>query len=291
MKKYADAFVILAGVLWGLVGPVTKCLRDMGLDPLQISALRWVFSGIIMFFGVLIIDKNLLKVRIRDLWWFVCTGILCVFLGSTLYFVTMPLATTAVANILMYTSPVWIMLFSIILFKERITLKKVVSLILAVVGCAFATGALNGGGFRITPLGIITGLFSGLFYGLYSIFGKFVLKKYDTITVTLYTVIFSGIGALFTLNFAETPAIIAANPTSLIYLATLVILMSIAPYTLYTLGLKHTPATRASIFSCIEPVTSAIMGTLVMSEPFSLNQLVGIIMILAAGLLLQIKNK
>ncbi|MBR5155797.1 MAG: DMT family transporter [Clostridia bacterium] len=290
MQKYADVFVLLAGVLWGLVGPVVKSLRDLGLTSIQISALRWIFAGILMIAIVFILDKKLLKIHIRDIWWFFCTGVICILLSSTLYFVTMPLASVAVANVLMYTSPVWIMIFAVILFGEKITRNKVLALLLAFFGCILITGILNPGGFAVTLLGLFTGLGSGLLYGLYSIFGKFVLKKYDSITVTLYTAAFAGFGALFIIDIPQTFNLISGNINIVTNLALIVFVMTIAPYTLYTLGLKNTLATRASIFSCIEPMTSALVGTIFMQEPFSIFQFAGIVMILAAGLITQLKK-
>ncbi len=291
MKKYADIFVLLSGLLWGLVGPPVDSLGRIGFSSIQISALRWVFSAFIMFILVLIFNRNLLKIRLKDIWIFPLTGIMCILLSSTLYFVTMPLTTVAVANILMYTSPVWILIFSIIFFNEKITAKKLTCIALAFWGCAFATGIISTGNLRFTPLGILTGLGSGLFYGLYSVFGKIALKKYDSVTVTLYTVIFAGIGSLFIINFPETANLIQNNPKSLMPLAALVILMTIAPYTLYTLGLKFSRATRVAVIACVEPMTSAIVGTFLMNEPFTLFQFLGIVMILTACILLQFKKQ
>lgn len=291
MKKYADIFILFSGILWGLVGPIAKTLRNAGFTSVEVSALRWIFSGIIMVLMVFIFNRSLLKIHFRNIWWFLCTGILCILFSSTLYFVTMPLATVAVANILMYTSPVWVLIFSILLFKEKITLTKMLALVLAFVGCIFVTGAVSPGGFSLTPLGLATGLCSGLFYGLYSIFGKFVLKKYDSITVTLYTVVFAAIGSLPLINFFKVTEIISANPSSILSFIALVLLMTIAPYTLYTLALKLTSATRASIISCIEPMTSAIIGTIILNEPFGVFQMLGAVLILASGIVLQIKSR
>lgn len=290
MKKFADFFVLLAGILWGFVGPFVNNLRNAGLTSIEISALRWIFSAILMFVIVLIYDRKLLKIQLKDLWWFFCTGIVCILTSSTLYFVTIPLATVAVANILMYTSPVWIMIFSIIFFSEKITPKKLLVLFLAFFGCILVTGVLSPGGFLLTPAGLLAGLGSGLFYGLYSIFGKFVLKKYDSITVTLYTAIFAGIGALFIIDLPQALPLLTESRSSVLNLSAVVLLSTIAPYTLYTLGLKLTSATRASILSCIEPMTSAVVGTLLMCQPFTIFQLAGIILILAAGIILELKK-
>ena len=242
-----------------------------------------------MFVSVLIVSPNKLRINFRDIWWFLCTGILCILLSSTLYFVSIPLTTSAIANVLMYTSPIWILIFSIIFFKEKISLPKIISLCLAVLGCTFATGIIASGNLKFSALGTITGILSGLFYGLYSIFGKFVLKKYDSVTVTLYTALFAGLGSIFIINIPQTMCHIV-DTSSYIPILLIVALVTIAPYTLYTIGLKHCKATRASIISCVEPMTSAILGTFVLHEPFTVFQLMGIIMILCACFILQIKK-
>ena len=290
MKKFADLFVLFAGILWGLVGPFVTNLNRLGVSSLHISALRWIFSAVFMFFIVLIFDRKLVKIHIKDIWMFACTGVLCIFVSSTLYFATIPLATVAVANILMYTSPVWIMIFSIIFFNEKVTLKKTAALLLAFCGCAFVTGVLEPGGFSITPLGLVLGLASGLFYGLYSIFGKLALKNYDSITVTLYTAVFAGVAALFMPNLGQTLPIVFGNREAVLNLSAIIFICTIATYTLYTLGLKLSSATRASIFACAEPVTSAIVGTLVLMQPFSAFQFAGIVFVLVSGVILQIKK-
>jgi drug/metabolite transporter (DMT)-like permease len=182
------------------------------------------------------------------------------------------------------------MIFSIIFFNEKVTFKKMAVLLLAFCGCVLVTGVLSSEGFSITPLGLVLGLASGLFYGLYSIFGKLALKKYDSITVTLYTAVFAGIAALFMPNLSQTLPVVFGNREAVLNLAAIIFICTIATYTLYTLGLKLSSATRASIFACVEPVTSAIVGTLVLMQPFSVFQLAGIVFVLAAGVILQIKK-
>ena len=181
------------------------------------------------------------------------------------------------------------MIFSLIFFKENLTESKLTALFLAFFGCAFATGVISKSSLSFAPLGIVTGMLSGLFYGLYSIFGKFVLKKYDSITVTLYTVIFAGGGALFMINIPQTASLIVLERAYLLIIL-LAVLVTILPYTFYTVGLKNSSSMRAGILCCIEPVTSSLAGTFLLNQPFTLFQLLGIIMILLSGIILGFKK-
>ncbi|MBQ7096831.1 MAG: EamA family transporter [Clostridia bacterium] len=290
MKKFADIFVFGAGVLWGIAGLFVSYIGKLGFSPVQVSAMRWITAAILMTLGMLIINPKKLRIMLCDIWWFMCTGILCILLSSTLYFVAIEETSAAVGNILMYTSPIWILIFSIIFFKEKLTVPKLLSLILAIGGCAFATGIIGGAELKFSTYGIIAGVLSGLFYGLYSIFGKAILKKYDSVTVTLYTAIFAGVGALFMIDIPETTSQII-NQNAYFPVILLALCVTIAPYTLYTVGLKHCKATRASIMACIEPITSAFMGTIVLGQPFTIFQFMGILMILGAGFILQLKTE
>lgn len=290
MKRFADFCVLGAGILWGVAGLFVDYIGNLGFSPIQVSALRWIFSAVLMTVGIAIINPKKLRIRLCHLWWFVCTGIGCILLSSTLYFISIKETTAAVGNILMYTSPIWILIFSVIFFKEKITVPKIVSLVLAIGGCAFATGVIGGADLKFSTYGIITGVLSGLFYGLYSIVGKAIMRMYDSVTVILYTAIFAGLGALFIVDLPQT-ALMVAETNALIPTILLALAVTIAPYTLYTVGLKHCRATRASIMACIEPMTAAFVGTIVLHQPFTAFQFLGILMILGAGFILQMKTK
>ena len=76
---------------------------------------------------------------------------------------------------------------SCILFREKLTGKKVLCLVLAVGGCALVSGLASGSVGEISTGGILIGLASGFTYALYSIFSTYALKKYQPLTVTFYT--------------------------------------------------------------------------------------------------------
>ena len=124
MVKKSDILILFSGIMWGVLGIFVKNLRQLGFTSLQISALRWIFSTVIIIFFVLIYDKNELKIALRDIWIFAFLGIFSSLAMSTFYFLCMAETSIAVSDILMYTSPIWVLIFSIIFFKEKITLRK-----------------------------------------------------------------------------------------------------------------------------------------------------------------------
>ena len=65
---------IFAGVLWGTISVFLKNLSSSGLSLIQITACRAIFSSFFLFVYFLVKDKNLLKIKVKDIWMFVGTG-------------------------------------------------------------------------------------------------------------------------------------------------------------------------------------------------------------------------
>ena len=75
MKKIAPLLIILAGALWGTMGLFVRHLNDVGLQSMEISALRNILAAALLFPGTAIRNRQLLKIRARNLWPLICSGI------------------------------------------------------------------------------------------------------------------------------------------------------------------------------------------------------------------------
>lgn len=142
--------VVAAGCLWGTAGLFVRHLNAIGLTAMTIVLLRSAVTALLLSLVVLCVRPQLFRIRLRDLWCFLGTGIVSVLFFNFCYFSTIQLSSMAVAATLMYTSPVFVMLLSLCLFGERITVRKLVALALAVAGCVLVSGVLGSGG-ALTP--------------------------------------------------------------------------------------------------------------------------------------------
>ena len=141
-------------------------------------------------------SRKLLRIHLKDIWCFMGTGMVSLAFFNWCYFTAIDKMSLAVAAILLYTSPIFVMLFSLVLFGERLSQRKIIALALTFLGCIFVTDWLGGGG-NITPSGVLVGIGAGIGYALYSIFGRFALNKgYDSMTISLYTFIFAALGTV-----------------------------------------------------------------------------------------------
>lgn len=280
--------VIAGAALWGAIGVFFNALSALGLAPMQIVALR-VGSAAAAFVLYLAATRrlNLLKIAPRDAIYFVGTGIFSLIFFNWCYFNAISRSSLAVAAILLYTSPIWIMLLAALFFRERLTPQKLLALALTLLGCALVVGLLGASNGRVSPAAVALGLGSGFGYALYSIFGKFALAKYDPLTVSAHTFIFAAAGALpFALAGGAHPAY--ALPQTWLYTLGIGVLCCVLPFVLYTRGLQGIETGKAAILATVEPAVAALFSVALYHEPLSADKLAGILLILAAIVLLNV---
>lgn len=313
-----DLFIILAGILWGSMGLFVRGLASYELTSTEIVTVRTLGSLLFLLFIVFIKDRSMFKVKLKDFWCFIGTGIISLTFFNFCYFTTIQNTSMAVAAILLYTSPIFVVLFSAILFKEKITLLKVVAMIFAVVGCAFVTAGdgsvqsfaagslISAGGSSLGLKGILIGIGAGVGYALYSIFGRYAINKgYSSLTITFYTMLLGTIGANIMAPFpgiiskiktvlyvrdSVSPNSMPGYPILFLYIVGLVIVATILPYLLYTKGLKKVENGKAGIMAAIEPIVAAVLGIVIFHEALTLLTIIGIVLVLGAIVLLNLKS-
>ena len=290
-KRIAPFLILLAGCCWGCMGLFVRYFDSTGLDPLDIVLIRSVVTVILLTGILAVYDRRLLKIRGKDLWCFIGTGIFSLVFFSICYFTEITLTSLSVAAVLLYTAPAFVMLLSRFLFGEKLTGKKLAALAMTFAGLVLVTG-LAGGAQRLSPGKILIGLGSGLGYALYSIFSRYALERgYHSLTITLYTFIYSVIGIL---PFADMRACYAAV-TSSAGMAGFILLYGIvttaAPYILYTTGLKEVENGKASIIASVEPVVAALLGLFVFGEILTGTQFFGVLLVLGGIILCNLDKK
>lgn len=289
-KKTATFSVILAGALWGIISIFVNILKGFGFTSTDISFLRVLTCAVLMFIFLVIYDRKLLKFRLKDIWMFIGTGIISLTLFSLCYFTTIINIEASVAVSLLYTSPVFVMLFSAVLFKEKITVKKIIAIILTVAGCAFISGMI-GSGTKMGIKALLIGIGSGLFYALYSIFGRYATAKYHPFTITFYTFVFAIIGFLPFVKPVDIIQILGSDVKAIIISIVSGLICGVLPYVFYTLGLKHLDTTVAGVLVAVEPLVGCVVGIIGFHESSDALKILGIGLILASILLLNIERK
>lgn len=282
--------ILVAAVLWGTIGIFVDKMSSFGLDSMQIVFLRAVTAALGLFLYVLAADRESLRIRLRDVWIFVGTGVVSFVFFNFCYFTCIQIASLPVAAALLYTAPVFVMLLSVLLFHEKMTAQKMTAMLATVCGCILLSGIFSQQK-GISAAGLLLGIASGFLYGLYSIFGQIGIRRgYRSMTITVYTFLFAAVSSAVFTDVGAT-FVSVAGTEGMVWTVLLGVLTCIAPYLLYTAGLTRTEASSAAVIATMEPAVAAVIGFCYFRDEISVPKIAGIVLILSAVILLNLKRK
>lgn len=289
--KIGPILIILAGCFWGSMGIFVRRLGTYGFNSIQIVSIRVTLAALIFALVLFVKDRSGFKISRGDIPLFLGLGFGIILFFTVCYFTAITMMPLSTAAILLYTSPVWIMLMSVLFFHEKLDKRKLIALALAFAGCVLVSG-ISGHGITLT--GLLVGLGSGIGYGLYSILGTIALRKYSSYTVTAYTFILAAIGSWFICRPADMLYKIKNTADLgflLVFCCLTALITAVIPFLAYTLGLESVEASKAGIIATIEPMVATLIGIVVFSEPLTIISGAGIILILTAVIILNLKQK
>lgn len=275
---------IVGAACWGLIGLFIAPLYARGFTAWDVVAIRGIFTFVFLILFMAVFCRDQLRTRLKDHIFFAGAGILSIAFFNFFYFEVFSQSSLSLAVTLLYTGPLFVTLLSRLFFKEPLTIRKTLALVLAITGCAFVVGLLPLGQESISLKILLMGILSGFCYALYSIFSKPVTKRYSALTITTYTFLYTSIFMVLTsdiLKKTDQFQYVDVWVSSVL----LALVATIAAFVLYTSGLKHLEASKASILATMEPIVAVVTGVLFLGEHLRGWQVFGIALVLYSAIL------
>jgi drug/metabolite transporter (DMT)-like permease len=261
------------------------------IDPLILAQSRTTFS----FFAFLLLllpgrRWKQLRVPAADFGRLLLLGVLGLAASNYFYYLAIQKTNVATAIMVQYTAPVWVLAFMVARGVQKPTLQRVAAVTLALAGIGLVIGVFGSAELRLNGLGIGAALVAAVSYAFYNIAGHGLLKKYQRGTVLLYATLTA---ALFWILVNPPSKIIAARYSwqQWLFLLTFSIVSMLVPFSLYFAGLRLLEPTRAVVVSCLEPVFSILIAAVVLGELVRPLQSIGVLMVLAAIVVVQLPDK
>jgi drug/metabolite transporter (DMT)-like permease len=292
-------FIASAAFLWGISAALGRAVFTGKLllshalhpiDPLILSQTRTTFSLLVLLpFLAGTQGWQRIKLPARDLAYCFLLGILGVAVSNYCYYVAIQRINVAIAIIVQYTAPVWVLLYVVARGQQTLTLKKVLAVAMALVGVALLIGLIGSGSlssFRIDVYGLIAALLASFSFAFYNVGGHRILARYDRWRVLVWAL---AAASIFWLVLNPPWKIANAHyvPTQWLFLFVFSMISVLAAFSLYFLGLQYLEPTSAIIASCLEPVFSIILAALLLGEMLRPIQSLGIVFVLAAIVIVQ----
>ena len=284
---------IISGICFGSAGIFVRELSE-NMNSTSIISSRILIAILLLGLWIAVRYPMNFRIKLKDSWIFVGAGVLGTLGLNLCYNFSINELSLSLAAVLIALAPIFVMVFAFFMFHEAITAKKVISIILALVGCVLTSGILeNNASMHWSWIGILVGSASAGFYALYSIFSKVGMKKsYPALTITFYSMLAIVVVLLPFTQWDNMEHYIAANPLrNTLFMVMHSLCTAVCPYAFYTVALDHMEAGKASILCSCEPVAAMVFGLFFFEEIPTVLSVTGLMIVLLALAMLVLSDK
>ncbi len=217
--------------------------------------------------------------------WIVLTGILMLVLNNIAAQIGMQSISAGMAAVLNYTAPLWTAILAHFTLNERLTRLKCFGIFLAIVGLYVLMG-LQG----VDDLGAAFIIILGaMIMGVSNIIVKLKLSKSNMVQLTTWQMVFAAIVLVGYSSLVPQGEINWCLPAVLCVIYNGALASALA-FFLWNYVLTHIEASTASIATLVAPVVGVLGGVFILGEPFTVQIVIGIILIFA-GILIVVKKR
>ncbi|MCK4260462.1 MAG: EamA family transporter [Halanaerobiales bacterium] len=294
-KKILPIIAIVATViLWGISFISIKVSLEV-LPPMTLALLRFIIASILLVlvrvFMSFKLKKTNQRINKKDIPLMALTG----FIGVTLYFFFenygIKLTTASAASIIIATIPIFSLIAEAIVFKSKLTTKKIIGVIVSMIGVCFIIGgnltklfsSNNGKGYVMMFAAVLS-------WVIYSLVTKPLFKKYSQLTIVFYQTIYGTI-LLIPFVIFETTNWNLLNHTIVLNVVYLGVFCSAVGYYLYVYSLDHLGISTSSLYLNLIPLIAIISSYFILGEMISLNQILGGILVIVSVYLVTWEGK
>lgn len=290
-----------AAFLWGVSAALGRAvftgkLRLAGesvhpIDPLILAQTRTSFSLLVLLPILGRSGWQRLRLPARDLIQCLVLGMLGVAASNYFYYVAIQRTSVAIAIVLQYTAPVWVLFYVVARGQQKLSLQKVGAVAVALAGIALTIGIVgnrSGSPLHLDAWGIAAAMLASFSFAFYNVGGHRILARYDRWRVLIWTLLSA---AVVWLIFNPPWKVAHYTSAQWAFLFVFSMISVLGAFSLYFLGLQYLEPTRAIIGSCLEPVFSILLAAAFLSEGVRPVQTVGIVLVLSAIVIVQLPGR
>jgi drug/metabolite transporter (DMT)-like permease len=287
-------------LIWSTTGILIRYLtQTYQMPPLSLAVWRDLTVSLGLAAGLALVNPARLRFDRAQLGFLALYGFV-VALFNTAWTFSVALNGAAVATVLVYSAPAFSTLIGRRLFSENLSIFKITVILVILLGCALVAKVYHPASWQLNPVGVVTGMVSGLMFALYSLMGK--LSNRRGLNAWTSLMVAFGFGTLFLFIFNLTNgAVLGREPLAdLLWLGGsisgwgILILLGLGPtiggYGLYTLSLDYLPMGVASLIATMEPVFTTFLAYLLLGERMTGAQILGSAIILGCVITLRLKG-
>ncbi len=289
-KDNLSSKMSLAGamVIFGTIG---LFVRSIDMSSSIIALIRGAVGTVFLVLFCLIAKRKFSLSKVKEKLLLLCLSGGAIGINWILLFEAYRYTTVATATLCYYMAPIFVIIVSSVIYKEKLTCKKMLCTLVALAGMFFVSGVTETGINSISEMkGVIFGVLAAVFYSSVVLINKSLgsVPAYDKTIVQLLSA--SAVilpYCLITENIGE----LSFNKKNIIMLLVVSVIHTGIAYTMYFGSMKKLESQTIAIMSYIDPIVAVILSSLFLKEKMTLLGVIGAVMILSATFFSEISFK
>lgn len=275
---------VIGASFWGIGGTAADYLFSVeGIN------MDWFVTARLMLSGILLLGAQcLLKSRreVFHIWMdrqaripLILFSIFGMLLVQYSYMASIEAGNAAVATLLQYLAPMYIIIWLILRRMKSLAISDVIAVLITIVGTMLL---LTNGSFQtlsVSQTSIIWGIISGLSLAFYTLYANRLLDVYSSLTVVGWAMLISGIFMNFIQPVWQVNVGTWTISTVVVMLFGIICGTTLA-FWMFITSLKYLEARETTLFGTVEPLTAVISSVIWLNLPFGMWQVIGMILIL-----------
>ncbi|MFZ2497587.1 DMT family transporter [Methanosarcina sp.] len=282
VKKNAHMAVLIGSVFYGMTGLFLSQIHDM---PITSIIFYRLFFGLCLIFTFLLVTNKLEELKPGKRRYRLFIQGIFVLVNMFFYFLCVKKTCFSIAILLEYTAPIYVMLASPFILKEKVGKESIAAFFLAIAGVylvispdgGFETLKLSGDHF----IGIASGLFAGLILAIVIMNVRILNKDHSEFAIAFWS---TAISCLLMTPFAFETSIPILAPNILPLMTFGVVSVGIGGI-LNTIGFANLKSQTGSLLALVEPVAGVFFDLVFLSVALSTGTLAGCFLVLAAAVI------
>ncbi|MBQ3540766.1 MAG: EamA family transporter [Phascolarctobacterium sp.] len=277
-EMQAKLKIIFAMVAFGTIGIF---VRNIDLPSTVIALARGVVGTLFLLLVVFAKGQGVDKVAIKKNLKTLAISGACIGFNWILLFEAYRYTTVATATLAYYMAPIFVMMASPFVLKERLSVIKILCVVMALTGMVLVSGVVQSGTEGVDFTGILCGVGAASLYATVILLNKFIkeISAYDMTIMQL------GLAALvlFPYNLAvENFGALTPDTISLLLLAVVGVIHTGFTYAMYFSSIQNLKAQTVAIFSYIDPIVAIILSAVLLNESMDIYSIVGAVLVLGS---------
>ena len=279
--------LIVVMLLFGTIGIFVRTIsigifvRTISMPSSIIALVRGIIGSIFLLLVVFARRTGIDMSAVKRNWWKLLLSGGCIGVNWILLFEAYRFTTVATATLCYYLQPVIVVLGSALVLKEKLSIRKLLCVLVAILGMIPVSGVLE----SIPTAGEVTGILlatgAALLYGINILTNK-TMQGLSPFDMTIFCMITATLTLLPYTLLTEDWSAIVWEPQSLLLLLVVGIIHTGVAYALYYSALEKMKAQEVAIYGYIDPICAILLSALLLSEPLTVGIVIGAVMILGA---------